>query len=112
AVQTRRQEEADALAGLSEAQRRLQLHGQMTTHNRELAATAQQAGVLTGADFAIFQDHGYRGLYGGLGMRDLHRRKALRPAESIAQLERREQRRLQQEQAGQRGLFEGLPDED
>ncbi len=83
AVQTRRQEEADALAQLSEAQRRLRLRGQVAHHNRELADTARSAGVITGADFAVFQDHGYMGLYNGERARDIHRRKGLRPGAPI-----------------------------
>jgi DNA-damage-inducible protein D len=68
AVQTRRQEvaEAELLAGLDEAQRRLYLRGQLADHNRNLSEAANQAGVLTAQDFAIFHDHGYMGLYGGL----------------------------------------------
>src|SRR5947209_873529 len=40
AVQTRRQEEADELAALTEDQRRLFLRGQLTDHNKQLAAAA------------------------------------------------------------------------
>ncbi len=65
AVQTRRQENADELAGLSEGQRRLYLRSQLTDHNRQLADTANLAGVVRAIDFAVFQDHGYMGLYGG-----------------------------------------------
>jgi len=72
AVQTRRQELSDeeALAGLTEKQRRLFIRGQLTLHNRQLAETASNAGVITSRDFAIFQDHGYKGLYGGLGAKE------------------------------------------
>ena len=28
-------------------------------------------------------DHGYRGLYGGLGMRDIHQRKRLKPKQHV-----------------------------
>ncbi len=65
AVQTRRQEEADELAGLTEAQRRIFLRSQLTDHNKQLADTAKGAGVVSTFDFAIFQDHGYSGLYAG-----------------------------------------------
>jgi DNA-damage-inducible protein D len=34
-------------------------------------------------DYAIFMDHGYRGLYGGLGMRDIHARKRLKAKEHV-----------------------------
>ena len=36
------------------------------------------AGVIQPLDHAIFMDHGYRGLYGGLGMRDIRERKRLK----------------------------------
>ena len=40
------------------------------------------AGVIT-VDPPIFQDHGYRGLYGGLGAREFHARKGLTPNQGI-----------------------------
>jgi DNA-damage-inducible protein D len=76
AVQTRRAEVADELAGLTEAQRRLYVRGQLREHNRELAAAAQDAGVIAPRDFAVFQDHGYRGLYNGETARDIAAQKA------------------------------------
>lgn len=87
AVQTRRQELADAeqdlLAGMTEDQRRLFVRRQLAGHNRELAVAARGAGVITGQDFAIFQDHGYMGLYGGLRASDIHARKGLHPNQEI-----------------------------
>jgi DNA-damage-inducible protein D len=85
AVQTRRQEvaEAEILAGLSENQRRLYLRGQLADHNRDLSEAANQAGVFTALDFAIFHDHGYMGLYGGLRAQDIHRRKGLKKGQQI-----------------------------
>jgi|GEM_PF-618003 len=83
AIQTRRQEEADQLASLSEDQKRLYLRGQLTDHNRHLAAAASQAGVVAARDFAIFQDHGYMGLYGGMKARDIHVRKELKKSQQI-----------------------------
>jgi DNA-damage-inducible protein D len=83
AVQTNRAEQMDEMAGLSERQKRLFLRGQLSTHNRLLAATAMGAGVIHTTDFAIFQDHGYMGLYGGLRARDIHARKGLAPSEGI-----------------------------
>ena len=64
AEQTRRQEIADELALMSEDELRLLRRGQMNIYNTQLAAAAQQSGVIAPIDFAIFQDHGYRGLYG------------------------------------------------
>jgi DNA-damage-inducible protein D len=77
AVQTRRQELADELAALPEDQKRLILRSEMALFNAQLAETAQQAGVIEPRDFAIFQDHGYMGLYGGLKENDIHTRKGL-----------------------------------
>ena len=82
AVQTRRQELADDQA-LQEDQKRLLLRAEMKKHNKNLAGVAKQSGVVQPLDYAIFMDHGYRGLYGGLGMRDVHERKRLKPKEHI-----------------------------
>jgi DNA-damage-inducible protein D len=73
AIQTHRQEQADELAALSENQKRLYLRGQLSDHNRQLAEAASQAGVIKPLDFAIFQDHGYMGLYGGLRAKEIHK---------------------------------------
>lgn len=85
AVQTRRQEIQDdpAFSSLSEDERRLMLRREMAQHNTALASAARQAGVETGLDYAIFQDHGYRGLYGGRTMRDIHALKGLKKSQKI-----------------------------
>lgn len=85
AIQTRRAELADdeTFQRLTEDQRRVFLRGEMREHNKQLVETAQRAGVETPVDFAIFQDHGYQGLYGGLRARDIHQRKGLRKSEAI-----------------------------
>ena len=82
AVQTRRQELADDVA-LKEDKTRLLLRAEMKKHNKNLAGVAKQAGVVQPVDYAIFMDHGYRGLYGGLGMRDIRERKRLKPKEHV-----------------------------
>lgn len=83
AAQTRRQELADELAGMGEDQKRLYTRAQLTTHNRELADAAAGAGVVTSRDFAIFQDHGYIGLYNGERARDIAARKGLKRGQHI-----------------------------
>jgi DNA-damage-inducible protein D len=85
AVQTRRQEVADAtaLAELTEDQRRLLLRQRIKHQNTGLASAAKLAGVMTGQDFAIFQNHGYRGLYNGLTAEAIHRCKKLRKSQHI-----------------------------
>ncbi len=82
AIQTRRQELADHSA-LKEDQKRLLLRQEMKKHNKHLASAAQEAGVVQPADYASFMDHGYRGLYGGLGLGDMQTRKQLDPKEDI-----------------------------
>ncbi len=85
AMQTRRQELADSekFAQLSEDEKRLAIRDELATHNKHLAAAAKNAGVITGLDYAIFQDHGYKGLYGGLGNREIHTRKGLKKSQKI-----------------------------
>jgi len=83
AVQTRRQELTDELAALPEEQKRLIYRSQMTIFNTRLAAAAQQAGVIEPFDFALFQDHGYKGLYGGETAQRIAERKRLAPGEGI-----------------------------
>lgn len=85
AVQTRRQELADdeALATLPEDQKRLIFRNQMAILNQQLATAAQQAGVIQPSDFSLFQNHGYRGLYGGETENDIHARKHLLPQDKI-----------------------------
>lgn len=83
AVQTRRAEIADELAELTEDQKRLYTRAQLAEHNKQLAAAASEAGVITPRDFAIFQDHGYRGLYGGETAKDIAARKGLKRGEAI-----------------------------
>lgn len=85
AVQTRRQELQDdaRFARLSEDEKRLAIRNELAEHNKQLAAAAKDAGVETPLDYAIFQDHGYRGLYGGLGAKDIHARKGLKKSQKI-----------------------------
>ncbi len=59
--------------------RTVELHRQ----NAVLASAARQAGVETALDYAIFQDHGYGGLYGGRTMRDVHALKGLKKSQKI-----------------------------
>ncbi|WP_269789606.1 BRO family protein [Stenotrophomonas sp. Iso1] len=84
-VGNERLEEASAndFGALSEAQRRLLLREQMSEHNKELAAAARQAGVESPLDYAVFQDHGYKGLYGGFGAKDIHAHKGLKKSQKI-----------------------------
>jgi DNA-damage-inducible protein D len=80
AVQTRRQELTDQQI---EDERRLLLRGEMKKHNVQLADAARGAGVIEPKDYAIFQNHGYAGLYGGLVAQDIHGRKGLKKGQQI-----------------------------
>jgi len=85
ALQTRRQELRDdeSFARLSEDDKRLAIRNELATHNKHLAAAAKDAGVATPLDYAIFQDHGYKGLYGGRGAKDIHAAKGLKKSQKI-----------------------------
>ena len=85
ALQTRRQELADGakFAQLAEGDKRLAIRNELAVHNKHLAAAAKDAGVDSPLDYAIFQDHGYKGLYGGLGAKDIHARKGLKKSQKI-----------------------------
>lgn len=85
ALQTRRQELQDdnAFKSLREDEKRLFLRNELKEHNKHLVETAQQAGVETALDFAIFQNHGYKGLYGGLDQKAIHERKGLKKSQKI-----------------------------
>lgn len=80
AVQTRRQELSDQA---TEDERRLILREEMKLHNVKLAGAAKDAGVIEPIDYAIFQNHGYEGLYGGLDKRAIHAKKGLKKSQEI-----------------------------
>lgn len=83
AVKTRQQELIDNYDSMTEDQKRLAIRYQMKEHNKRLVAAAKDAGVKTQLDYAIFQNSGYMGLYGGLDARDIHERKGLEDNEQI-----------------------------
>ncbi len=80
AVQTRRQELAEQQI---ENERRLLLRSEMHRHNTQLADAAKDAGVIEPVDYAIFQNHGYMGLYGGLTAEGIHQKKGLKKTQKI-----------------------------
>lgn len=86
AIQTRLQEiqQMEAYNRLStEEEKRLFLRNEMSKHNTYLAAAAKNAGVQDGLDYAIFQNHGYAGLYGGLDAKGIHKKKNLKKSQNI-----------------------------
>lgn len=86
AIQTRiaevqQMEEYNRLS--TEEEKRLFLREEMAKHNSQLADAAKNAGVIEPRDYAIFQNYGYQGLYGGLGAQDIHARKGLKKSQKI-----------------------------
>jgi len=83
AIQTRRQEVSDYFNQLDEDNKRLVIRGDVKQWNQMLAEAAHNAGVITEAEFAEFQNSGYMGLYNGETVADIHKRKKLLPKEKI-----------------------------
>jgi DNA-damage-inducible protein D len=86
AIQTRLQEiqQMDEYNQLSsENEKRVYLRDELKKHNIHLADAAKGAGVVEPIDYAIFQNHGYMGLYGGLDAKGIHKRKGLKKSQQI-----------------------------
>lgn len=83
AIQTRRQEVADYFNELDEDNKRLVVRGDIKQWNQMLLEAAHNAGVITNEEYAKFQNAGYMGLYGGLTVDDIHKRKKLKENEKI-----------------------------
>ena len=86
AVQTRireiqQMEEYNRLT--SEVEKRLFLRNQLVQHNLLLASAAKDAGVIEPIDYAVFQNHGYKGLYNGLDAKAIHKHKGLKKSQQI-----------------------------
>lgn len=77
------EEEEQKLIQSEENQRRLFLSEEMKKHNKHLADAASNAGVKEPRDYAIFQNYGYKGLYGGLDRQAIHNRKGLKKSQDI-----------------------------
>ena len=85
AVQTRKQEVLEEQYGkLSiEEDKRLFLRREMAEHNKQLADAAKDAGVIQPWEYAVFQNHGYMGLYNGLGAKEIQTKKGLKQSQGI-----------------------------
>lgn len=77
AIQTRKQEMSE---NLIEDSKRIMLREEVTKHNTSLASSAKQAGV---SNFGLFQNDGYRGLYGGMSTQNIHAKKKLKKSQKI-----------------------------
>jgi len=80
AIQTRKQEITEELA---EDHKRVYLRDELKKHNAKLQSAASEAGVVTPIEYAIFQNHGYKGLYGGLDAADIKDKKQLKKSQQI-----------------------------
>ncbi|MDR2201404.1 MAG: hypothetical protein LBP26_01355 [Clostridiales bacterium] len=77
AVKTRQQELQELYHLLNEDERRLFIRGDIKQKNMLLFAAAQTAGISTQREYAVFQDYGYIGLYGGETAKIIAARKGL-----------------------------------
>lgn len=83
AVKTRQQELIENYDNLNEDQKRLAIRKEMKEHNKLLVAAAKDAGIESRLEYAIFQNCGYRGLYGGLTAKDIKTNKHLSKNDDI-----------------------------
>lgn len=83
AQKTRQQELSESFEQLTEDRKRLAIRNELKEHNKKLVDAAKDAGVETNIEYAIFQNHGYMGLYGGLKAKDIHDRKGLKKSQHI-----------------------------
>ena len=67
----------------TEEEKRLFLRKEIAEHNKQLADAAKAAGVILPWEYAVFQNHGYMGLYNGLGAKEIHTKKRLKKSENI-----------------------------
>lgn len=83
AVKTRQQEIIENYDILTENQKRLAIRNEIIAHNKALAEAARQAGITESMEYAVFQNWGYKGLYGGMDMRAIHKHKGLKKSQKI-----------------------------
>ena len=83
AIQTYRQELNDKYNQLAEDKKRLLLRGDIKQMNQLLVEAAKVAGIISNEEYAIFQNRGYQGLYGGLSVADIHYKKQLAEKDKI-----------------------------
>lgn len=75
------QEKRNSLKVLKE--RRIFLRNELAQRNVQLSGAAQKAGIVKPRDYALFQNHGYRGLYGGLDVKGIRTAKQLKEDQNI-----------------------------
>ncbi|MBC3804408.1 DNA damage-inducible protein D [Acetobacterium fimetarium] len=83
AIKTRQQEVIENFENLTEEQKRLAIRNEIINHNKSLAEAAKQAGITKPIEYAVFQNWGYKGLYGGMDMKAIHTYKGLKKSQKI-----------------------------
>lgn len=83
AVKARQQEIIEDYDSLTEDQKRLAIRNEIANHNKALADAANKAGITKPVEYAVFQNYGYKGLYGGMDMRAIHEHKGLKKSQKI-----------------------------
>lgn len=83
AIKTRQQELAENFEDYSEDQKRLATRNELKNHNTNLANAAHNAGITKSYEYARFQNRGYQGLYGGLGVKEIRAKKGLKKSQQI-----------------------------
>ncbi|MCV5953395.1 DNA damage-inducible protein D [Lactococcus petauri] len=80
AIKTRQQELAEKFDSFDEDRKRLSIRQEMKHHNKSLAESAKMSGV---TKYGVFQNAGYKGLYGGMTKKNIHDRKELEEGQDI-----------------------------
>lgn len=83
AIKTRQQEIQEDIESGNEEHKRLAIRKELTAHNVSLAEAASHAGINKPIDYAIFQNEGYKGLYGGLTSKEIAQKKNLSKSAQI-----------------------------
>ena len=83
AVKTRQQEIIENFDKLTEEQRRVAIRNEIISHNKALADAANKAGIKEPYEYAVFQNWGYKGLYGGMDMKAIQMHKGLKRSQKI-----------------------------
>ena len=78
AIKTREQELLNNFNTITEDEKRVSICNDLKEHNKSLVDAANQDGVTTNKEYATFQNYGYKGLYGGLDAKAIHKRKGLK----------------------------------
>lgn len=83
AIKTRERELEEEYQQLTEDKKRLAIRQELREHNKQLADAAKDAGIEDATEYAVFQNYGYMGLYGGMKAKDIHIRKGLKKSQKI-----------------------------